>query len=35
VEPRAPECEIRCTLDTQSGLNWTPNPELTGQAIRF
>jgi hypothetical protein len=29
------DCEIRCTLDTQSGLNWTPNPELTGQAIRF
>jgi len=29
------KCEIRCTLDTQSGFNWTLNPELTGQAIRF
>jgi len=27
-------CIIRSKLDTQSGLSWTPNPELTGQSIR-
>ena len=30
-----PRCKIRGTLDTQSGLNWTPNPEVTGHPIRF
>ena len=29
------KCKIRSTLDTQSGLNWTPNPEVTGHSIRF
>ena len=29
------ECKIRSTLDTQSDLNWTPNPERTGHSIRF
>jgi hypothetical protein len=24
-------CKIRCTLDSKSDLNWTPNPVLTGQ----
>jgi hypothetical protein len=28
------ECIIRSKLDTQSGLSWTLNPELTGQSIR-
>ena len=28
-------CKIRSTLDTQSGLSWTPNPEVTGHPIRF
>jgi conjugal transfer pilus assembly protein TraB len=28
-------CKIRSTLDTQSDLNWTPNPERTGHSIRF
>ena len=27
-------CKIRGKLDTQSGFNWTLNPELTGQSIR-
>jgi len=27
-------CKIRSKLDTQSGFNWTLNPELTGQSIR-
>ena len=26
-----PWCKIRSTLDTQSGFDWTPDPELTGQ----
>jgi len=30
----AQECKIRSKLDTQSGFNWTLNPELTGQSIR-
>ena len=30
-----PECEIRSRLDTDSNLNWTPIPELTGQSFRF
>jgi hypothetical protein len=28
---RSPWCKIRSTLDTQSGFDWTPDPELTGQ----
>jgi hypothetical protein len=28
-------CKIRSTLDTYSGFNWTPIPELTGQSFRF
>jgi hypothetical protein len=28
------KCKIRSKLDTQSGFNWTLNPELTGQSIR-
>jgi len=35
IGPVGEECKIRSILDTQSGFNWTPNPELTGQAIRF
>ena len=26
---------IRFQLDTESGINWTGNPVLTGQQIRF
>jgi hypothetical protein len=28
-------CEIRSTLDTHSGIDWTPIPELTGQSFRY
>jgi len=30
-----PSCKIRSILDTDSVLNWTRIPELTGQWIRF
>lgn len=32
---RCADCEIRSTLDTNSGIDWTPIPELTGQSFRF